>query len=140
VGVNQVMLLGNIVRAPELRRLPSGDAVVDFDLAVNKAYKDKSGVLHEEVSFFSCTSFGIQAENVSKYCAKGREVFVLGELRQERWENDKGEKRSRVKVKCRQVQFLRMPKDYPERSGSPAGESGACASGEYAPYDDPDAL
>jgi len=102
---NQVTLLGNLTRGPELRYLPGGDtAVVEVPIAVNERYR-KDGELVESVSFIDVTFFGRTAEVVNEYLTKGSPVLVSGKLKQDRWEKD-GEKRSKLKVVCQQMQLV----------------------------------
>ena len=82
----------------ELRYTPKGDAVCDFVVAVDN-YGDKT-------SFISVTCWRKLAENVAEYMEKGRQIGLSGELVQDRWENDNGEKRSKVKINARNVKFL----------------------------------
>jgi len=103
VNLNQVSLVGNLTRDPELREA-GGTSVCDLGLAVNERIKRK-GEWQEEASFFDITVWGNQADACAKYLHKGSPVAVGGSLRQERWEKD-GQNRSKVKVIARTVQFL----------------------------------
>ena len=96
--MNNVSLVGRVATEIELRYTPQGTAVADFALAVD-GYKD-------DAYFFDITAWGNTAENTAEYMEKGREVGISGELRQEKWENDQGQKRSKVKVNARNVKFL----------------------------------
>ena len=103
---NRVILMGNLTRDPEVRFVPSGRAVADLGLAVNEKYKNSEGDFVERTDFFDITVWGPQGENCGKYLEKGRPVLVEGRLRLDTWENDQGEKRSKVKVIADRVQFL----------------------------------
>lgn len=92
-----VTLVGNLTRDPELRYLPSGAGLVSFGIAVNRRYQ-KDGEWQEEVSFFDCTAWREQADNVAESLEKGDRVIVVGRLTQRTWETDEGEKRSKVEV------------------------------------------
>jgi single-strand DNA-binding protein len=97
---NVVTLVGNITRDPELRYTPAGTAVADFGIAHNTRRKNVNGEWEDgETSFFDVTCWEQLAENASESLTKGTKVIVVGELRQESW-NDKesGDKRSKVKV------------------------------------------
>ena len=102
--INQVTLVGRLTRDPELKYATSGTAILGFDIAVNRSVK-KGDNWTDEASFFNCTLFGKQAEAVSKYMEKGKQVAVAGELTQDRWERD-GQKHSRVKIICNSLQLL----------------------------------
>ena len=103
---NKVILLGNLTRDPELRVTPKGTAICQFSLAVNRQYRDESGNQREEASFIDVEAWGRQGETISKYCTKGRPLFVEGRLRLDQWEDkNSGQKRSRLKVVLENFQF-----------------------------------
>jgi len=91
---NTVTIVGNMTRDPELRFTASGIAVADFGVAWNT--KDKDG--NESVSFFDVTCWRDLAEHVAESLGKGLRVVVYGRLDQDTWENDDGDKRSKVKI------------------------------------------
>jgi single-strand DNA-binding protein len=102
---NEVLLMGNLTRDPELKFIPSGTALCKFGLAVNRKYK-VGEEWKEDVCFIDVTVWGKQAENCAEYLSKGRPVFVSGRLSQNNWETDDGQKRSKHEVVANQVQFL----------------------------------
>jgi len=104
---NQVILIGNLTRDPELRVTPKGTALCTFGLAVNRSYKDESGNTREEVSFFDIEAWGKNAENISKYLTKGRPLFVQGRLKMDTWDDKTtGQKRSKIKIVLEGFQFI----------------------------------
>ena len=105
-SVNRVVLLGHFTRNPSLKNLPSGKAVCDFGLALNRRWLDINGDSHQETTFVDITAWHQQAEVIAAYCQKGRPIVVEGRLEQERWESPAGEKRSRLKVVAQRVTFL----------------------------------
>lgn len=104
--MNKVILIGNLTRDPQLRRTPSGTAVADVGLAVSDNYKNREGQLVERVCFVDVVVWGRQAETTEQYLKKGSPALIEGRLVYDSWENDKGEKRSRLKVQAERVQFL----------------------------------
>jgi single-strand DNA-binding protein len=110
-NLNIVILAGNLTRDPELRYTPSGMAVAQLGLAVNRRFKDqKSGEMREEVTFVDIEVWGKQAETASQYLTKGRPVLVEGRLRLDQWEDKQsGQKRSKLKVVGNRLQFLGPP-------------------------------
>jgi single-strand DNA-binding protein len=104
-SVNQVILLGNLTRDPELRQTPNGQSVVSFSLALNRAYKDQAGEWQEATDFIDVVAWGPLAERVSQYLNKGRRCLVQGRLQSRSWEQD-GQKRSKVEVLANDVTFL----------------------------------
>ena len=104
-SVNQVILMGNLTRDPELRQTPSGQSVVSFSLALNRAYKDQSGEWQEATDFIDVVAWGPLAERVSQYLSKGRRALVQGRLQSRSWEQD-GQKRNKVEVLANDVTFV----------------------------------
>ena len=96
---NNVTVVGNITRDPELRFTPTGQAVASFGLAVNRRWQNRQTQEWEEAtSFFDVTCWAQMAENVSESLTKGSRVLVTGRLDQRSWENSDGEKRSKVEI------------------------------------------
>jgi|SRR6056297_2504456 len=96
---NQVTVVGNVTRDPELRFTPGGMAVASFGLAWNRRKQEGD----DEVSFFDVTCFRQLAENVSESVAKGTRVVVFGALQQRSWETQDGDKRSKVEILADEV-------------------------------------
>ena len=121
-SLNKVFLIGNLTRDPELRYIPSGAAVANFSLAVNRYYTTQDGEQKEEVCFVDIVTWRKTAENCANYLTKGRPVLVEGYLQYRSWETDDGQKRSKHEVVARNVQFLggRRTEDAPGEPG--AGE------------------
>ena len=96
---NNVTLIGNITRDPELRFTPSGQATASFGLAVNRRWMNRQTQEWEEsTSFFDVVCWQQMAENASESLAKGSRVIVTGRLDQRSWENPDGEKRSKIEI------------------------------------------
>lgn len=125
LNINRVMITGRLTREPETKYLPSGMAVTNLSIAVNRRYQDKSGEWREETSFFDVETFGKTAERLAETARKGQPVYVEGRLKQDSWERD-GVKQSRVRISADSVR----PFDVPQRGGSAQGEDGE--SGGYS--------
>lgn len=96
---NTVTITGNATREPELRFTPSGQAVANFGVAVNRRWQNRQTQEWEEsVSFFDVTCWSTLAENVAESVAKGTRITVAGRLDQRSWENQEGDKRSKVEI------------------------------------------
>ena len=104
-SVNQVILMGNLTRDPELRNTPNGQSVCSFSLALNRSYKDASGEWQEATDYIDVTAWGPLGERVSQYLTKGRRCLVQGRLQSRSWEQE-GVKRSKVEVLASDVTFL----------------------------------
>ncbi|MCM8765540.1 MAG: single-stranded DNA-binding protein [Candidatus Omnitrophica bacterium] len=109
-SLNKVFLIGNLTRDPELRYTPTGTAVVNFGMAVNRRFTDASGGKKEETCFVRVVVFGKQAESCNQYLTKGKLVFVEGRLQYRSWEVA-GDKRSSLEVIAERVQFLGLPRE-----------------------------
>ncbi len=119
---NQVILMGNLTRDPELRTTPNGTNVCSFSLALNRSYKNAEGNWTEATDFVDIVAWGPLGERVSQYLSKGRAALVNGRIQSRSWEQD-GQKRSKVEVVAQDVTFLGGPGG----GGAPAvdDESGA---------------
>lgn len=105
-NLNKVFLMGNLTRDPELRYVPSGTAVANFTIAVNRVYKDHSGEKKEEASFIRVVVWGRMAEVCGEYLVKGKPVLVEGRLKSRTWDGQDGQKRSALDVIADRVQFM----------------------------------
>jgi single-strand DNA-binding protein len=140
-NLNKVMLIGNLTRDPELRYTPSGRAVADISLAINRVWVNDAGQKQEETTFVDVTLWGRQAELAQQYLTKGRGAYVEGRLQMDTWDDkETGKKRSRLKVVGDSLQFLpdgrggavgggappqRSNGPQQQRSGPPQGASAA---------------
>ncbi len=104
-SLNQVTLMGNLTRDPELRQTPTGQNVTSFSLALNRSYKDSGGEWQEATDYIDIVCWGPLAERVAQYLSKGRRCLVQGRLQSRSWEQD-GQKRSKVEVLANDVTFL----------------------------------
>jgi single-strand DNA-binding protein len=104
-SINQVILMGNLTRDPELRQIPSGQSVCSFGLALNRSYKDSSGEWQEATDFVNIVAWAQLGERVAQYLTKGRRCLVQGRLQSSSWEQD-GQKRSKVEINASDVTFL----------------------------------
>jgi len=115
---NQVTLMGNLTKDPELSTTPGGQSVGKFSLALNRSYK-VDNEWKESTDFVDIVSWGNLAERNKQYLSKGRPVLVSGRLQSRNWEQD-GQKRSKVEVVASDVVFLgskdkeTVPKDIPD--------------------------
>jgi single-strand DNA-binding protein len=94
---NRVVLVGNLTRDPELRYIPSGTAVSEVGLAVNDRVK-RDGQWVEETTFVDVTLWARTAEIANEYLSRGSSVLIEGRLKLDSWENNEGQKRSKLRV------------------------------------------
>jgi single-strand DNA-binding protein len=96
---NNVVLVGNVTRDPELRFTPSGQATATFGLAVNRRWQNRQTQEWEEAtSFFDVVCWRELAENVSESVTKGARIIVTGRLEQRSWETPDGDRRSKIEI------------------------------------------
>ncbi|MCK9547619.1 MAG: single-stranded DNA-binding protein [Sphaerochaeta sp.] len=114
--LNVVALVGRLTRESELRYSSGGMAICRFSIAVNRRKRTADNRWEDEANFFDCTLFGKSAENLNQYLDKGRQVSIIGELRQSRWEQD-GQNRSKVEVVVNSLQLLSSPASSEGRGG-----------------------
>ena len=107
-NLNKVFLMGNLTRDPELRYIPNSNMpVVNFGLAINRTWYNKNtNEKQEETTFLDVEGFGKQAEVVNQYTSKGRPIFVEGRLKLDQWQDQQGNRRSKVKVVMEKFEFL----------------------------------
>jgi single-strand DNA-binding protein len=137
--LNKVMLIGRLVRDPELRYTPNGSSVASFSIANNRTYVT-GGEKKEMVSFFNCVAWGKTAEFISQYCKKGNRVGIEGRLQQRSWEDQQGNKRSVVEITVENIQNL-TPRDsgYEQQADGPPIDSDVPANaGVDNPFSDDD--
>ena len=133
---NKVIMMGNLTRDPQLSYLPSQTPVVEFGLATNRKWT-KDGQQREEVCFVDCRAYGRMAENISKYCKKGRPLLVEGRLTFDQWEAQDGSKRSKHRIFVETFTFVdsRTGGDGGGRSqGGAVGPEGPGPSDDDIPF------
>ena len=104
-SINQVFLMGNLTRDPEMRVTPQDQSVTSFSLALNRSYKNAAGEWEEATDFIDVVAWGVLAEQVSGRLQKGNRAIVTGRLQSRSWEKD-GQKRNKVEVLATDVTFL----------------------------------
>ena len=126
---NRVILMGNLTRDPELRTLPNSDTqVCDFALAINHRWKDTSGTDRDEVVFIDCAAFGRTGQTIGENLTKGRPIHIEGRLKFEQWEQEDGQRRSKIRMVVEQFRFVdAKPGSGKSGNGKPAGRNGTLA-------------
>ena len=104
-SVNKVILVGNLGADPELKYTPSSRPLCNLRIATTEVFKDKSGQRQEKTEWHRVTVWGDQAENCSKYLAKGRSVYIEGRLQTRSYDKD-GQKHYATDVVADRVVFL----------------------------------
>lgn len=133
---NNVTLLGNLTRDPELRFAPNGTPIANFGLAVNRRFT-QNGEQREEVCYVDIVSFGRTAENVAEYLQKGNLAMIDGRLQWRSWETAEGQKRSKHEVVANNVQFMPRGQTDSQPSGNSGQQRPAVSSYDPTPPVDP---
>jgi single-strand DNA-binding protein len=136
-NLNKVLLIGRLTRDPELRYMPSGTAVAELGLAVNREYKDQSGEKKEVTCFVDLVAYGRRGEVLHEYMKKGQQLFVEGRLDFDTWESKQGEKRSRHRVFVENFQFLGGGQGQGSGGGQGQGSGGRSGGGDFSRGSDP---
>jgi single-strand DNA-binding protein len=106
-SVNKVILIGNLGAKPELKYLPSGQAVCEMRIATNETFTDKQQQKQERTEWHRVVVWGKTAENCAQYLDKGRQVYLEGRLQTRSWDDKTtGEKRYMTEIVAQQVTFL----------------------------------
>ena len=113
--MNKVVLIGNLVRDPEVRATQSGISVCNFTVAVNRRFKKENG--EQETDFLNVIAWRQLAELCSKYLAKGRKVAVTGSIQTRTYEAKDGSKRTAWDIVADEVEFLTTQN---QQSGTPS--------------------
>ncbi len=119
-SLNQVQIIGNLTRDPELRYTPNGQPVVSFGVATNMVWTDKNGEKQQKPEFHNVVAWRKLAEIVAQYLKKGRQVYVEGRLETRSWEGQDGVKRYRTEIIAKNVIFLGSRGDAPAEPLPPA--------------------
>jgi len=106
-SVNKVILIGNLGAKPELKYLPSGQAVCELRVATNESFTDKNQQKQERTEWHRVVVWGKQGENCAQYLDKGRSCYIEGRLQTRSWDDKtSGEKRYMTEIVANTVQFL----------------------------------
>lgn len=138
-NLNKVMLIGRVGKDPEVRYLPSGNAVVNFSLATSEKWKDKaSGEKKEATEWHRITAFDKLAEIISEWVHKGDLIYIEGKLTTRKWQDSDGNDRYTTEIRASQMQMLGSKRS-DERQDEPEHKPAATpAAGTRQSFDDLD--
>jgi single-strand DNA-binding protein len=133
-SVNKVTLIGNLGADPEVRYLPSGDAVANIRLATTDRYKDKaSGEMKESTEWHRVSFFGRLAEIVNEYLKKGSTIYVEGKIRTRKYQAQDGTDRYSTDIVADSMQMLGDRRDGPRSNDTERPARQQAASRPAAP-------
>ncbi|MDO9636721.1 MAG: single-stranded DNA-binding protein [Thiobacillus sp.] len=105
-SVNKVILIGNLGRDPEMRYMPSGEAIANLAIATSRKYKNKAGEMVEETEWHRVTFFGKLAEIAGQYLKKGRSVYVEGRIKTDKYTDKEGVEKYATEIRGDRMQML----------------------------------
>lgn len=105
-SVNKVILIGNLGADPEVRYMPSGEAVANLRIATTERYKDRNGEMQEATEWHRVSFFGRTAEICGEYLKKGASVYVEGSIRTRKWQDQNGQDRYTTEIRGERMQML----------------------------------
>lgn len=130
VGLNKMMVIGNVGTDPDMRYTPNGNPVTSFRLATGRTYTTADGERHQETEWFTVVSWNQLAERCNQYLTKGGRVYVEGRLKSQSWSGVDGQTRFRNEITANQVLFL-------SRSGQPVTEESSNEESESSESNTP---
>ena len=131
--VNKVILVGNLGADPESRSTQSGSVVANLRIATTERAKDRDGNWTDHTEWHRVACFGRTAENVAKYCRKGKQVYVEGKIRTRKWQDRDGNDRWSTEVIADQIRFLGGRSESSgghEQQAAPASAPASAPSGQ----------
>ena len=148
-SVNKVILVGNLGKDPEVRYMPSGEAITNITVATTDSWKDKQGEKQERTEWHRVAFFGKLAEIAGEYLKKGSQVYVEGRLQTRKWQDKEGQDRYTTEIVADRMQMLggrsgggmgSMDRDSgsqaPAGGGSPAKSGGGAPAKSSGGFDD----
>ncbi len=123
MDLNKVMIIGRLVRDPEVKTIPSGQTVATFSVATNYSWKDQQGNKQDRPEYHNVVAWRKLADIVGQYLTKGKQVYIEGRLQTRSWEDQTGQKKYRTEIVADNMIML----------GSPSGSSAGPTQASQAP-------
>ena len=136
---NKITIIGNLGRDPEMRYMPSGDAVASFSVATSERWRTRDGQQQERTTWFNVSAFGKLAETCSQFLHKGSYVYLEGTLSQREYTDRDGAQRTSLDVRAREMRMLDRREEGGElgaETGGPVSTGAPAPAGEDANMDD----
>ena len=116
VGVNKVIIIGNLGNDPEMRYMPSGEAVANLSIATSENWTDKTtGAKREKTEWHRVVAFRKLAEIIGQYCKKGDQIYIEGKLQTRKWADKNGQDHYTTEIIADQMQMLGGKEDRGQR-------------------------
>jgi single-strand DNA-binding protein len=117
-GVNKVILVGNLGKDPEMRRLDGGVARVSFSLATTEYYKDKDGNRIEQTEWHNIVMWRTIAESAERILKKGYTIYLEGKIQTRKWQDKEGQQRTTTDIVAETFQLIRKSDGAPNQPSS----------------------
>lgn len=137
-SVNKVILIGNLGRDPEVRYMPSGDAIANISVATTDNWKDKNGEKQEKTEWHRVAFFGKLAEIAGEYLKKGSQVYVEGRLQTRKWTDKEGADRYTTEIVAERMQMLGSRSGGATTQAEPGGARETSTPGPAGAFSDLD--
>mgnify|MGYP000844443486 FL=1 len=137
-GVNKTIIIGRLGNDPEMRYMPSGEAVANLSIATSENWTDKTtGEKREKTEWHRVVAFRKLAEIIGQYCKKGDQIYIEGKLQTRKWSDKNGQDHYTTEIIADQIQMLGGKQDAAKPQNQP-GSSGNCGRQPDAPpaFDD----
>jgi single-strand DNA-binding protein len=106
-GINKAIILGNLGQDPETRHLPNGNAVTNISIATSESWKDKNtGQQQESTEWHKVVFFNKLAEIAGQYLRKGSKVYIEGQIKTRKWQDQSGNDRYSTEIVASELQML----------------------------------
>ncbi len=105
-SVNKAILIGNLGKDPEVRYMPSGDAITHINIATTETFKDREGVKQERTEWHRIVFFGALAKIAGEYLKKGRSVYIEGRIQTRKWQGQDGQDRYTTEIVANEMKML----------------------------------
>lgn len=129
MNLNKAMIIGNVVRDPEMRTTPSGQNVTSFSVATNFVWKDANGQKQEKAEFHNIVAWRRLAEISQQYLKKGSKVYIEGRIQTRSWDDPNGIKRYRTEIIAENMIML-------DRAGSESGAANRSSEASQPAFND----
>lgn len=125
-GINKVILVGNLGKDPEMRKLEGGVSRVNFSLATTEYYKDKEGRRIEQTEWHNIVLWRSIAENAERLLKKGNTIYLEGKLQTRKWQDKEGQQRSITEIVGETFQLIKRNETGTQtnESNTPVGPTG----------------
>lgn len=130
MNLNKVMLIGNVTRDPEIKKIPSGQSVVALGLATNRRWTDKAGQKQEQVEYHNIVAWNKLADIIGQYVKKGSKIYIEGRLQTRSWDDQSGTKKYKTEIVADNLIML-------DKAGAAGGAASSPAASQEATQPEP---